>query len=156
MLSNRKPFSASLSSSLARPTDRAAVSCISKRRNGDVPNGNFSLSLFLPLFCILRVRAGLDRKMPKLGVEASHISKYHSASEGIFEAHAYRGPPRGSSVCPSGSPSTCCGLRHRDPAVKFMHRTFNYYTNPLTTLLSVRAVAKVAPYVRVRTANCRL
>ena len=54
-----------------------------------------------------------------------------------------------------GRPSTCCGLRHRDPAVKFMHRTFNYYTNPQTTLLSVsESGGKSGPLCAG--ANCKL
>ena len=62
-----------------------------------------SLPFFLSFVFSECEQASIER-CHKLGMEASHIGKYHSASEGIFEAHAYRGPPRGSCVCPSGSP----------------------------------------------------
>lgn len=56
---------------------------------------------------------------------------------GVLGTTASKQPSVGRSV------EYTCGLLIRDPAVKFMHRTFNYYTHRPT----LRAVAAAGPAV---------
>ena len=137
MLSNRKPFSLCLPlppPSTSSPGWSSPLSLShSKRRNGDVPNGNFSLSLSLS-FSLSFVFSEFEQASEgcrQIGAESCHFKPFLQAYLKGLRGPCILGTTASASKQPPSASESTCGLLIRDPAVKFMQRTFNYDTDPL-------------------------